>query len=146
MECLVIPNCDNETRLFPKNLSDYVAIGSSNLKQIFLRAFGFLWPCIAHPIFMWGNQNYRLFWKKVEKFYIFIFQVINKGLVSYRDPESAPGRGQKTLNVTRDMDLTKVNHLNECYDVIKVQACKLWLFFLSGRYSFIRMGKIKLAN
>jgi hypothetical protein len=34
--------------------------------------------------------------------------VINKGLVSYRDPESAPGRGQKTLNVTRDMDLTKL--------------------------------------
>ena len=34
--------------------------------------------------------------------------MINKGLVSYRDPESAPGRGQKTLNVTRDMDLTKM--------------------------------------
>ena len=36
--------------------------------------------------------------------------MINKGLVSYRDPESAPGRGQKTLNVTRDMDLTKVRN------------------------------------
>jgi hypothetical protein len=39
---------------------------------------------------------------------LYLFQVINKGLVSYRDPESAPGRGQKTLNVTRDMDLTKL--------------------------------------
>ncbi len=35
-------------------------------------------------------------------------QVENKGMVSYRDPESAPGRGQKTLHVTSDMDLTKM--------------------------------------
>ena len=39
------------------------------------------------------------------------FQVCNKGLVSYRDPESAPGRGQKTLHVTSDMDLTKVSNI-----------------------------------
>ena len=37
------------------------------------------------------------------------FQVVNKGLTSYRDPGSAPGRGQKTLHITAaDMDLTKV--------------------------------------
>ena len=38
-----------------------------------------------------------------------MLQVVNKGLVSYKDPESGPGRGQKTLHVTGDMDLTKVN-------------------------------------
>ena len=38
-----------------------------------------------------------------------IAKVINKGLTSYRDPGSAPGRGQKTLHITAaDMDLTKV--------------------------------------
>ena len=36
-----------------------------------------------------------------------IQKVVNKGLISYRDPESV-GRGQKTLHVTSDMDLTKV--------------------------------------
>ncbi|XP_059098251.1 histone acetyltransferase KAT6A-like isoform X2 [Tigriopus californicus] len=35
-------------------------------------------------------------------------KVVNKGLTSYRDPESAPGRGQKTLHITGDMDLTKL--------------------------------------
>ena len=35
-------------------------------------------------------------------------QVINKGLISYRDPVVAPGRGQKTLHVTRSMDLNKM--------------------------------------
>ena len=39
----------------------------------------------------------------------FYLQVVNKGLTSYKDPESGPGRGQKTLHVTGDMDLTKVN-------------------------------------
>ena len=39
-----------------------------------------------------------------------IAKVINKGLTSYRDPGSAPGRGQKTLHITAaDMDLTKVS-------------------------------------
>ena len=28
--------------------------------------------------------------------------------MSYRDPDSAPGRGQKTLHVTGDMNLTKM--------------------------------------
>jgi hypothetical protein len=38
-----------------------------------------------------------------------IAKVINKGLTSYRDPGSAPGRGQKTLHITAaDMDLTKM--------------------------------------
>ena len=36
------------------------------------------------------------------------FQIVNKGLVSYRDPDSAPGRGTKTLHVTGDMNLTKM--------------------------------------
>ena len=36
-------------------------------------------------------------------------QVVNKGMVSYRDPESAPGRGQRTLHVTsEDVDLSKL--------------------------------------
>ena len=39
-----------------------------------------------------------------------MFQVVNKGLTSYRDPGSAPGRGQKTLHITGDMDLTKVKN------------------------------------
>ena len=37
-----------------------------------------------------------------------IAKVVNKGQTSYRDPESGPGRGQKTLHVTGDMDLSKV--------------------------------------
>ena len=37
-----------------------------------------------------------------------IAKVVNKGLTSYRDPGSAPGRGQRTLHITDDMDLTKV--------------------------------------
>ena len=37
-----------------------------------------------------------------------IAKVVNKGLTSYRDPGSAPGRGQRTLHITGDMDLTKV--------------------------------------
>merc|ERR1712012_629751 len=37
-----------------------------------------------------------------------ISKVVNKGLTSYRDPGSAPGRGQKTLHITGDMDLTKM--------------------------------------
>ena len=42
-------------------------------------------------------------------YFLFFFQVVNKGLTSYRDPGSAPGRGQKTLHITAaDMDLTKV--------------------------------------
>ena len=39
---------------------------------------------------------------------MFLLQIVNKGLVSYRDPDSAPGRGQKTLHVTGDMNLTKM--------------------------------------
>ena len=36
-------------------------------------------------------------------------KVVNKGLVSYRDPGSAPGRGHRTLHVSsRDTDLSKV--------------------------------------
>ena len=39
----------------------------------------------------------------------FIAKVENKGVPSYRDPGSAPGRGQKTLHITAsDMDLSKV--------------------------------------
>jgi len=38
----------------------------------------------------------------------FHFQVEHKGLISYRDPESAPGRGHRTLHVAADMDLTKM--------------------------------------
>lgn len=38
-----------------------------------------------------------------------VARVVNKGMVSYRDPESAPGRGQKTLHVnSADMDLTRM--------------------------------------
>lgn len=38
-----------------------------------------------------------------------IQKVVNKGLVSYRDPESGPGRGQKTLHINSyDHDLTKL--------------------------------------
>ena len=37
-------------------------------------------------------------------------KVVNKGLTSYRDPGSAPGRGQKTLHISAaDMDLSKVS-------------------------------------
>ncbi|CAB4057345.1 unnamed protein product [Lepeophtheirus salmonis] len=37
-----------------------------------------------------------------------VSKVLNKGLISYRDPGSAPGRGQKTLHITGDMDLCKM--------------------------------------
>lgn len=36
-------------------------------------------------------------------------QVVNKGMTSYRDPESSSGRGQKTLHIkSYDTDLTRI--------------------------------------
>ena len=57
---------------------------------------------------IYSNNTYPTF--------CYSYQVCNKGLVSYRDPESAPGRGQKTLHVTNDMDLTKVSIFHICSD------------------------------
>jgi histone acetyltransferase MYST4 len=56
-----------------------------------------------------------------------ITKVCNKGLVSYRDPESAPGRGQKTLHVTNDMDLTKMfcKALRELSETCGIQGSTL---------------------
>ena len=57
-----------------------------------------------------------------------IAKVINKGLTSYRDPGSAPGRGQKTLHITAaDMDLTKVNAI--FFQKPYFQKKSMWTFF-----------------
>ena len=35
-------------------------------------------------------------------------ETVHKGRTLYRDPDSGPGRGHKTLHVVGDMDLTRV--------------------------------------
>ena len=44
----------------------------------------------------------------IKQLLFFLLQHVNKGMTSYRDPVSGPGRGQKTLHVTGEMDLTKL--------------------------------------